>query len=71
VLSVTTTVDVARSSFTRAVTEVVPREIAVTTPVESTTATLGFDDVHATPRGVLTERPIDVADKVSATELAF
>ena len=63
------TVDVARSLFTRAVTVVVPNETAVTTPVESTTATVGLDDLHSTPRGALTERPMDVADNVSATEL--
>jgi len=66
---VTNTVDLARSSFTRAVTVVVPSETAVTTPVESTTATFGSDDVHSTPLGVVTERPIDVADNVKANEL--
>jgi hypothetical protein len=66
---VTNTVDLARSSFTRAVTVVVPSETAVTTPVESTTATLGSDDVHSTPLGVVTKRPIDVADNVKANEL--
>jgi len=63
------TVDVARSLLTRAVTVVVPGEPAVTTPVESTTATFGLDDVHSTPLGAVTDRPIDVAAKVSATDL--
>lgn len=63
------TVAVARSLFTRAVTVAVPNEPAVTTPVESTKATLGLDDVHSTPLGALTDRPREVAVNVSATDL--
>jgi hypothetical protein len=62
-------VDVARSALTRAVTVVVPGETAVTTPVESTTAAVGLDEVHSTPLGAVTERPKAFAVNVSATVL--
>lgn len=61
------TVAVARSAFTRAVTVVVPGEIAVTTP-STTVATEGLDDVHSTPDGAWTGRPSDVAESDSATD---